>query len=63
MRGQKIASKFVYACVCCMLDLLLHDLSGISGNSEQKNILQTTEKHTIQLFVAIKGHFSGLFFF
>ena len=41
---------------------LLPNLSGISGNSEQKNYLQTIEQLIIQLFVAIKEDFWFIFF-
>ena len=41
-----------------LLLFLWHIFSGKSGNSKQKDILQTDE----HLFVTIKGHFSGLFF-
>ena len=53
-----------YDCLFLLLLLLLlrRNFSRVLENWEQKNISQTI-RYTNQLFVAIKGNFSGLFFF
>ena len=44
--------------------LLLHDFSGISGNTKRKkHVTEYQTANTVQLFVAIKGKLSGLLFF
>ena len=55
------AKPFTFASVLYLF--LLHDFFGIS---RQKNILYFTDHRIakiIQLFVAIKGNISGIFFF
>ena len=54
--------RFGIACVLLLFVFLLV-FSRLSGNSEQKIILQTIEQLIQFSYLFLKGNFSGLFFF
>ena len=57
------ARKAKHFKLTCSLHLLLPGISGISGNLEQKNVLQTTIHLMQSVICCYKDFFSGLFFF
>ena len=58
------AKRFAFAgFLHLLLLLLLHGFSGYRRIRNRKTFYRISSSHTVQLFVAIRGKFSGAFFF